>query len=201
MARCAMRSASRAPKHYAAGCGNVVAAAIRREVAELEQTRVQHSAPVVILKMYSIRRIPRFRAVAQRCNPRIRTPFRTLGTRCKSSRDTRVRGGLWRLRQLGESGACRSPIQKLAPVAVSLPAPRLVLFHALATAPVVADLVGVTASTAFATVIEAALTIAAVARADAPARPVVAGLVLSAPPTRSATAVITAGFAPTLRDA
>jgi hypothetical protein len=42
---------------------------------------------------------------------RFRSPFRTVGTRCKSLRDSRLRGGLWRLRR--ESGACRSPIQRL----------------------------------------------------------------------------------------
>jgi oligopeptidase B len=44
---------------------------------------------------------------------RLGSRFRTLGTRWKSPRDSRVRGGLWRLRRLGESGACRSPVQKL----------------------------------------------------------------------------------------
>jgi cellulose synthase operon protein C len=41
---------------------------------------------------------------------RFRSPFRTLGTRCKPSRNSRVRGGLRWLRRLGESGACRAPI-------------------------------------------------------------------------------------------
>ena len=45
---------------------------------------------------------------------RFGNPFRALGTTYKPSRDDRVRGGPRRLRRLGESGACRSPIQKLA---------------------------------------------------------------------------------------